>query len=161
MNRAPWRAPLITFAAAVTVAITALGWYLVHRAQHADARNELLRRDLCALLAQPISDVPREITKARVDWARPGHPGECQPAKGVVPKPIPVRVIINGHPATIIVNPPAEPQPAPLPSPTPSRSRHHGHNRKPSPAHHHGHHRPPSPTPSPSPTCLILGHICR
>jgi hypothetical protein len=120
---------------------------------------ERQRQAICDMLASTPSNVPPNIARDRDIFARPSHPDECRPRPGVTPKPQPVRVTINGHPATIVVNPPAQPAPAasspspsrtasPRPQPRPTRSP----TARPAPS--------PTPTPSPSPTCLILGHIC-
>jgi outer membrane biosynthesis protein TonB len=116
---------------------------------------ERQRQAICDMLASTPSNVPPNIARDRDIFARPSHPDECRPRPGVVPKPQPVHVTINGHPATIIVNPPAQPapqvkqvKPSPRPQPRPTRSP----TPRPTPR--------PTPTPSPSPTCLILGHIC-
>jgi hypothetical protein len=156
--------PLWIFAGTVLAGAVLFAGYLTNRANLADRRNEKQRAAICAILQDIPGQVPVEIRHARRVFARPGHPGDCAPIRGAVPKPQKVRVVINGHPATIIVNPP-QPSPSPSPSRRPVGTAHRNLNRSPHTAHHrhkhrHGH-RTPHPSPSPSPTCLILGHICR
>ena len=157
-----WRRywPLMVTALCVFAALALMGLYLLHRAS--ETRNlahtlavqtERQREAICAILANIPGHVPTEIQHARTVFAPAGHPDGCEPLPGATPKPSPVRVFIDGKPATIIVNPPA---PRPASSPTPSRTASPRPSPKPS--------RTPHPKPSPSPTCLaaplVHRHIC-
>lgn len=160
-----WRRywPLMVTAICVFVAFAFMGLYLLHRASETRnlahtlaVQSERQRAAICAILANTPGRVPVEIQHARAVFAPVGHPRACRPLPGATPKPTPVRVYINGKPATILVNPPApaptqaRPSPSrtasPRPTPTPSRTPH------------------PKPKPSPSPTCLraplLHRHIC-
>jgi outer membrane biosynthesis protein TonB len=132
------------------VGVVILGFHVLGRQQVTDRKAEILRRDLCAILKATPGKVPPQIAQARKDWATAGHPESCRPVAGVTPKPTPVRVFINGHPATIIVNPPASPSPSSKPSRSP--------RPQPKPNGKPTHKPKPRPTPSPSATCLHAIH---
>lgn len=145
--------PLWLIAGTVLLETLIFAGYLLHRQDAANIRTEKQRQAICAILANIPGRVPTEIERARVVFAPAGHPTACAPLPGATPSPTPVRVYINGKPATIIVNPPppqhsqsrptatrtASPRPTGTPTPSPSPSR------------------TPSPTPSPSPShCIAI-----
>ena len=137
--------PLWLIAGTVLLETAIFAGYLLHRQEIADHRADIYRRDICGILATIPGEVPPSIAQGRKDFARPGHPGDCRPIPGLTPKPTPVKVYINGKPATIIVNPPAS---TPRPSSSPSPSRTASPRPTPTPS------RTPPPSPSPSPTCI-------
>ena len=154
-----WRRywPLMVTAICVFVAFAFMGLYLLHRASETRnlaralaVQSERQRAAICAILANIPGKAPPEITHARAVFAPPEDPAACRPVPGATPTPSPVRVFINGKPATIIVNPPAPS------SPSPSRTASPQPGPRPS--------RTPHPKPKPSPTCLaaplVHRHIC-
>lgn len=155
MIREVWRRywPVDLLAVILVVVVVAFASYAEARQhladvrQHrADVRAEKQRAAICAILSTIRGSVPREIRDGRATFARPGHPDECKPT-GATPKPTPIPVVINGKPATIIVNPQSTRAPKPTPRPTPRPTA----TRTPRPS--------PSPTPTPTRTCIVI--ICR
>ena len=144
-----WTVATAALAAGIifAIVITSLIATVSHRAALADQRNERERTAMCAVLSTIPGSVPPEIAAARIVYAPTRHPKACQYVPGAHPTPSPmvVRVLVNGQPAVIVVNPPS-------PRPSPSRTATPRPRPRPTPSHS------PSPHPSHTPTpCIIPG----
>src|SRR5436305_10629279 len=97
-----WRAywPVAVLAVTFLAVVVLFGTYLTARQHTAEARAEKQRRAICAILANIPGHLPPEIMRARIVFARPGHPHDCE----------------------AVTRPPVKrtPTPTPRPAPTPT-----------------------------------------
>lgn len=134
----------------VSAGMTALAVHVLSRQHAADRLNEQRRQAVCAILANIPGRVPREISDARRTFARPGHPGDCQPIRQVKAKPTPTPHAAG--PALVVPSGGGASRPPTAPRP----STHPTHTAKPT--------QTPTPSPSatmasPSPTCYVGAEV--
>lgn len=144
-----WRAywPVAVLAVTFLTVVVLFGTYLTARQHTAEARAEKQRRAICAILATIPGRIPPEIMRARIAFARPGRPRDCEAVTRPTAKHTPTPRPTPTPTATVVITS-SLPRPAVTvtekPRPTATRS--------PRPS--------PSPTPSPSQTCIPLTRIC-